>query len=70
LSRPSRVRGREGVIASRTVRHASGESHSHVQHITALIALQADSEETGLIGKSATEKSDDLKGKLKEDSKR
>jgi hypothetical protein len=38
----------------------SGESHSHVQHITALIALPAHWEEIGLTGKYPAEKFYDL----------
>jgi hypothetical protein len=52
LSVASRIQAHEGAIASRTVPHASGESHSHVQHLTALVALQAHWEEIGLTGES------------------
>jgi hypothetical protein len=42
------------------VPHASGKSHSHVQHITALIALQAHWEKIRLTGKLPPEKFCDL----------
>jgi hypothetical protein len=40
LSAASQVQAHEGAIASRTV-PASGLSHSHVQHMMALLALRA-----------------------------
>jgi hypothetical protein len=70
LSAAARVQEHEGAIASRTVPHASGESHSHVQHMTALFALQANWEEIGLTGKSRTQKFYRVNRKLKQCSKR
>jgi hypothetical protein len=54
FSAAARVQAHEGAMANRTVPHASGESHSHVQQMTALLALQAYWEEIGLVRKSPT----------------
>jgi hypothetical protein len=52
LSAACQAQAHEDPIAGRTVPHASGMSHWHVQQIAALIALQAHWAEIGLSGKS------------------